>query len=54
MCHLIIQLMIKGILGRGAWGVVYRGIWRNMDVAIKTVGAVHAHHSCIFFQFFWF
>ena len=30
-------LAITGELGRGAQGVVYRGVWRGLDVAVKSV-----------------
>ncbi|KAG2439101.1 hypothetical protein HYH02_006623 [Chlamydomonas schloesseri] len=30
-------LSITGELGRGAQGVVYRGVWRGLDVAVKSV-----------------
>ncbi len=31
------QLTLLGVLGRGTWGTVYKGQWRNLDVAVKTV-----------------
>lgn len=30
-------ITVQGEIGRGAFGVVYQGIWKNMQVAIKTV-----------------
>ncbi|KAG2439091.1 hypothetical protein HYH02_006616 [Chlamydomonas schloesseri] len=32
-----LPLTITGELGRGAQGVVYRGVWRGLDVAVKSV-----------------
>ncbi|GIL82476.1 hypothetical protein Vretimale_11869 [Volvox reticuliferus] len=32
-----VPLTIVGELGRGAQGVVYRGIWRGLDVAVKSL-----------------
>ena len=31
------QLLIQDVVGKGGFGVVYRGIWRGLEVAIKTV-----------------
>lgn len=31
------QIVVTGILGRGASGTVYRGIWRSLDVAVKAM-----------------
>ena len=35
--HTSLPLTITGELGRGAQGVVYRGVWRGLDVAVKSV-----------------
>lgn len=32
-----VQLSIHELLGRGAYGEVYRGHWRNLDVAVKIM-----------------
>ncbi|KAL6747847.1 hypothetical protein V8C86DRAFT_2896405 [Haematococcus lacustris] len=31
------KLTLISVLGRGAWGTVYRGTWRGLTVAVKTV-----------------
>jgi hypothetical protein len=33
-----LQLTLLGVIGRGSWGMVFKGQWRNLDVAVKTVG----------------
>lgn len=32
------RLTVLEVIGQGAFGLVFRGRWRNLDVAVKTVG----------------
>lgn len=29
-------LTLQRVVGKGAWGTVYQGAWRGMEVAVKT------------------
>lgn len=31
------RVVLTGVLGRGSWGTVYKGAWRGLAVAVKTV-----------------
>ena len=33
------QLVLTDVIGKGGFGAVYRGRWRNLDVAVKVSDA---------------
>lgn len=37
------RVTLKGVLGKGTYGVVYEGEWRGLGVAVKT-GALGEFH----------
>ena len=41
-------LQLQELIGRGAFGSVYRAVWRGMQVAVKVLPPkryLHVHHS---------
>jgi len=36
------SIKLEGLIGKGAWGAVYKGSWKGLTVAVKTVGSVHS------------
>ena len=32
-----VQVTLAGTLGSGSWGTVYKGAWRGLPVAVKTM-----------------
>ena len=41
------KLELFQVIGQGASSVVYRGRWRNLDVAVKTVIFANRHRDAL-------